>query len=133
MNDIPTPVFQSESVFRDHLVMLLRDAGISAKCESSVFRNWDQPYLLRADIIIGEDFIGCDAIIECKTACDAQSLSTAFGQAIIYRRAFAAKAAVLCFPSSVQLPGMFKEICITYNISIATELNLVAVVQALPH
>lgn len=122
---------QAEFIFRDRLLNALRDAGISARKEVSMHRNWDEPYLLRADIVVGErPTAGCEAVVECKMSSDSQSLSTALGQAIIYRRAFGASRAVICFPSSIRLPGLFVEVCAANEVLITSEEDIVDALDA---
>lgn len=132
MPDSNRPSPFSEMEFRRSLLSGLRSAGIGARVEAGVRRDWDVPYLLRCDIAIpSPDAMSWGTIIECKVNADPQTLSLALGQAVLYRRAFLADSAIICFPEAVRLPGMFAETCAGCGILLANEGDLVAVVRSL--
>lgn len=130
MSTTESKLFTYEAAFRDHLVDQLWNAGILAITERSVSRNAEHNSAMRTDILIGRySQPGCEVTIECKTGTDSQSLCTGLGQALIYRRAFGADKAVVCFPRDVKVPSIFLEVCEEHGVMVASDETIVEIVD----
>ena len=120
----------AEEVFRERLIRALDAGGIRASRETAIRCEGSTPLLLRCDITVSPaGGVRNAAVIECKISADAQSLSTALGQALLYRRAFGADVAIICFPSQVQIPDIFLGVCRDNGILIATETVLTSILD----
>lgn len=122
--------FPRERSFQVHLFHMLRKEGYLVDFE----RGWDMGGLVqRWDLgIISDDWVRrLHVAIECKVRTNADSLSKAIGQCILYRTSKCCRHSMVCFPSDLELPFLFLEACEDNQIAIATELNILQVLKGL--